>query len=85
MTAAAPERRTPGQKISGLIERVTFFNEDNGFCVLRVRAKGHREDATVIGSAPAVNAGETRPRRPDAEALFGAPGEFGRQGAGGVS
>ncbi|HYE99719.1 MAG TPA: ATP-dependent RecD-like DNA helicase [Planctomycetota bacterium] len=46
------------ESISGVIERVTFHNEENGFCVLRVKAKGVRELATVIGHAPSVNAGE---------------------------
>ena len=35
------------ERISGLIERVTFFNEDSGFCVLRVKAPGHRDLVTV--------------------------------------
>ena len=28
--------------LAGLVERVTFHNPDNGFCVLRVKARGHR-------------------------------------------
>ncbi len=44
--------------LSGLIERVTFFNEDNGFAVLKVKAKGHRDQVTVVGSLPSVSAGE---------------------------
>ena len=51
-TAGAPEA------LSGLIERVTFFNEENGFAVLKVKAKGHRDQVTVIGSLPSVSAGE---------------------------
>jgi exodeoxyribonuclease V alpha subunit len=46
------------RKISGVIERVTFYNGDSGFCVLRVRARGQREEATVVGSLPSVAAGE---------------------------
>ena len=46
------------ESLSGLIERVTFFNEENGFAVLKVKAKGHRDEVTVVGSLPAVNAGE---------------------------
>jgi len=46
------------ESISGLIERVTFFNEENGFAVLKVKAKGHRDQVTVIGSLPSVSAGE---------------------------
>jgi exodeoxyribonuclease V alpha subunit len=58
MTAATPERQRPAEQLSGMIERVTFFNEENGFCVLRVRARNHREEVIVVGSFPAVNAGE---------------------------
>jgi exodeoxyribonuclease V alpha subunit len=46
------------ESLSGLIERVTFFNEDNGFGVLKVKAKGHRDLVTVVGSLPSVSAGE---------------------------
>ncbi len=41
-----------------MIERVTFFNEENGFAVLKVKAKGHRDQVTVVGSLPSVSAGE---------------------------
>jgi exodeoxyribonuclease V alpha subunit len=41
-----------------VIERVTFFNEESGFCVLRIKATGHREEVTVIGSLPSVSARE---------------------------
>ena len=41
-----------------MIERVTFFNEENGFAVLKVSVRGKREPVTVVGSVPAVNAGE---------------------------
>ena len=46
------------EAISGLIERVTFWNEENGFAVLKVKAKGHRNQVTVVGSLPSVSAGE---------------------------
>lgn len=48
----------PPESLSGLVERVTFFNEENGFAVLKVKAKGHRDEVTVVGSLPAANAGE---------------------------
>jgi exodeoxyribonuclease V alpha subunit len=48
----------PAESLSGLIERVTFFNEENGFAVLKVKAKGHPDEVTVVGSLPAVSAGE---------------------------
>src|SRR6202030_179693 len=39
-------------------ERVTFHNDDNGFCVLRIKARGHRELITVVGHAATISAGE---------------------------
>jgi exodeoxyribonuclease V alpha subunit len=58
MNAAIPERKPVTEQISGVIERVTFHNDDSGFCVLRVKTKGHREQTTVIGWLPSVTAGE---------------------------
>ena len=58
MNAAIPERRPASEEISGVIERVAFHNEDSGFCVLRVKARGQREETTVVGSLPSVTAGE---------------------------
>jgi exodeoxyribonuclease V alpha subunit len=46
------------ESLSGLIERVTFFNEENGYGVLKVKAKGHRDLVTVVGSLPSVSPGE---------------------------
>ena len=48
----------PQEVLAGLVERVTFHNEDNGFCVLRVKARGHRDLVTVVGHAAAISAGE---------------------------
>jgi exodeoxyribonuclease V alpha subunit len=47
-----------GETLSGVVERVTFHSEENGFCVLRVKARGLRDLATVVGHAPSVTAGE---------------------------
>src|SRR5450432_2499501 len=44
--------------LAGLVERVTFHSEDNGFCVLRIKARGHRELITVVGHAATISAGE---------------------------
>ena len=46
------------EPLAGLVERVTFHNSDNGFCVLRVKVRGHRELVTVLGETPSVSAGE---------------------------
>src|SRR3954471_11660336 len=46
------------ESVSGLIERVTYFKEETGFCVLRVKVKGQRDLVTVVTTLPAVSAGE---------------------------
>jgi exodeoxyribonuclease V alpha subunit len=58
MESARPDSPRPGDRVSGLIERVTYFNEETGFSVLRVKAGGHRELVTVVGTLPAAVAGE---------------------------
>src|SRR5256885_6642968 len=50
--------RAASEVLAGLVERVTFHNEENGFCVLRVKARGERELITVLGHAAMISAGE---------------------------
>ena len=57
-------RMSPGPEpstqevLAGLVERVTYHNAENGFCVLRTKARGHRDVVTVVGHAAAISAGE---------------------------
>jgi hypothetical protein len=44
--------------LAGLVERVTYHNVENGFCVLRAKARGHQDVVTVIGHAATIAAGE---------------------------
>ena len=44
--------------LAGLVERVTYHNAENGFCVLRIKARGRRDLLTVVGYAAVVAAGE---------------------------
>jgi exodeoxyribonuclease V alpha subunit len=44
--------------LAGLVERVTYQNVDNGFCVVRVKARGHRDLVTLVGHAATISAGE---------------------------
>src|SRR6266436_1093925 len=44
--------------LAGLVERVTYQNAENGFCVVRVKVRGHRELVTLVGHAAAISAGE---------------------------
>jgi exodeoxyribonuclease V alpha subunit len=52
-----PEPSTQ-EVLAGLVERVTYHNPENGFCVLRARARGHRDIVTVVGHAATISAGE---------------------------
>ena len=54
MTGTAPETEV----LAGLVERVTFHSTESGFCVLRVKARGHRELVTTTGHAAMISAGE---------------------------
>lgn len=48
----------PQERLSGSVERVTFHNEETGFCVLKVKVRGRREPVAVVGSAASVGPGE---------------------------
>ncbi|MFS3137039.1 ATP-dependent RecD-like DNA helicase [Gluconacetobacter sacchari] len=49
---------SPTETLAGLVERVTFHNAENGFCVLRVKVRGQRDLVTVVGHAAMISAGE---------------------------
>ena len=56
MSAAGPTASS--EVVAGLIERLTFHSPESGFCVLRVKARGHRDLITIVGHAASVTAGE---------------------------
>ncbi len=45
-------------RLSGVIERVSFHSEETGFAVLKVKVPGERDPVTVVGTAAAIGAGE---------------------------
>ena len=60
LTCRLVERQAPGtmktqphpsdrEVLAGLVERVTYQNAENGFCVIRVKARSHRDLVTVVG------------------------------------
>src|SRR5256714_8623898 len=54
-----PQPESSSQEVlAGLVERVTYHNSENGFCVLRAKVRGHRDVVTVVGHAAAIAAGE---------------------------
>src|SRR3954471_8331062 len=48
----------PAEALAGLVERVTYHNEESGFCVLRVKARGQRDLIPIVGHAASISAGE---------------------------
>ena len=50
-TMKYPSENQPREVLAGLVERVTYHNAENGFCVLRAKARGHRDVVTVVGHA----------------------------------
>lgn len=46
------------ESLSGSIERITFHNPENGFCILKIKVKSKEEWVTVLGFSATVRAGE---------------------------
>src|SRR2546427_8300514 len=49
---------SPMEHLTGAVERVTFHSDETGFCVLRVKVRGHRDLVTVVGTAATITPGE---------------------------
>ncbi|MGO9377149.1 MAG: ATP-dependent RecD-like DNA helicase [Dissulfurispiraceae bacterium] len=45
-------------EINGQIERVTYYNEENGFTIAKMKVAGRHDLVTVVGNLLSVNAGE---------------------------
>ncbi|WP_262296020.1 SF1B family DNA helicase RecD2 [Microvirga sesbaniae] len=58
LPAVSQDALTLTEHLVGSVERVTFHNDETGFCVLRVKARGHRKPVAVVGHAPSVAIGE---------------------------
>ena len=43
------------ERLRCVVERITYTNEENGYTVLRARAKGYNDLVTVVGNLAAVN------------------------------
>ncbi len=52
------DEKQPLEALAGTVERVTFHNAENGFCVLKVQVRGKRDLVVVVGHTPSVGAGE---------------------------
>jgi exodeoxyribonuclease V alpha subunit len=58
MAMPSPATQTDREVLAGIVERVTFHSAETGFCVLRVKARGRRDLATIVGHAATISAGE---------------------------
>lgn len=45
--------------LSGIVERITYTNEENGFSVIKIKSKGFADLVTVVGNLAVVNTGAT--------------------------
>jgi len=45
-----PSENSSQEVLGGLVERVTYHNVENGFCVLRAKARGHRDVVPATGA-----------------------------------
>ncbi len=48
-----------GGKLQGLVERITFASEEDGYSVIKVRAPGYRDLVTAVGNFVSLCPGET--------------------------
>jgi len=45
--------------LEGVLERITFYNEENGFLIGKLKGNEAKEEIAVVGKAPKVQCGET--------------------------
>ncbi len=48
----------PLEPLAGVVERVSYHSPESGFCVLRIKVRGHRELVTATGTVASIRAGE---------------------------
>ena len=47
------------ERLRCVVERITYQNEQNGYSVIKCRAKGYSDLVTVVGAMPEVHVGLT--------------------------
>ncbi len=45
------------QSISGVIERITFVNNENGYTIAKMKSRGYHDLVTIVGNLPGVTVG----------------------------
>ncbi len=62
-------------KIEGLVERITFASEEDGYSIIRVKVPGQKDLVTAVGNFASISPGETL----QMEGSWGTHVRFGRQ------
>ena len=47
------------QSLEGVLDRITFYNEENGFLIGKLKGSEGKDEIAVVGKAPKVQCGET--------------------------
>ena len=47
------------QTLQGVLERITFYNEENGYLIGKLRSGSDSKEIVAVGKAPKVQCGET--------------------------
>src|SRR5438046_1720953 len=58
--AATPQHDSPEELavVDGVLERITYVNEENGYTVARLKVPRHKKLVTIAGYLPAISVGE---------------------------
>ena len=54
-----PSKAKSDQSITGVLERIIYFNEDTSYCIAELQTAEGKTPTTVIGQLPGVQCGET--------------------------
>jgi exodeoxyribonuclease V alpha subunit len=63
------------EQLRGTVERVTYYNEENGYSVVRLDVRGQRDLVTIVGNLPEVQPGESL----QLEGVWATHQQYGRQ------
>jgi exodeoxyribonuclease V alpha subunit len=55
----AVKGQTQAESLEGVLERITFYNEENGFLIGKLKGQTKTAEIAVVGKAPKVQCGET--------------------------
>lgn len=54
-----PPPTKPDQSLTGVLERIIYFNEDSAYCIAELKTPEGKAPVTVLGQLPGVQCGET--------------------------